>query len=145
MPPTKPQSSPQKKPIKKIKILQIKKSQQISLLSEHFYPILAVLFFVLTFVLYAMGYRFDEAAVIGLWVVAIIFTIRQVKRFIKGEARAPQKAKAPEKKQGPLASLPKKYTPPALPRVSKDFSPMPPAGDKRYPPPSPFIKPPNAK
>jgi hypothetical protein len=26
--------------------------------------------------------------------------------------------------------------------VSKDFRPMPPAGDKRYPPPSPFIKPP---
>ncbi len=81
--------------------------------------------------------RLDEAALIGIWVAGIIFVGRQAVRFFKGEA-APKKE---EKK--PLAELPpKKYTPPALPRVSKDFRPMPPEGDKRYPPPSPFIKPP---
>ncbi len=137
MPPTKPQSNPPKKPVKKIKILQVKGPGQKSLLSEHFYLFLGFLFAVLTFSLMEFGLRLDEAAVVALWITGIIFFVRQVKRFMKGEA-APKKE---EKK--PLASLPeKKYTPPALPRVSKDFSPMPPAGDKRYPPPSPFIKPP---
>ncbi|HKV24409.1 MAG TPA: hypothetical protein VJN93_07440 [Candidatus Acidoferrum sp.] len=116
----------------------MKKSQQKSLFVEHFYPVLAILFAILTFFLAAAGLGFDESAVIALWVVAILFFIRQVHRYMKGE-ETPQKK--PEKK--PLASMPeKKYTPPALPRVSKDFSPLPPAGDKRYPPPSPFIKPP---
>ena len=137
MPPTKPQSNPSKKPVKKIKILQVKRIDQKSLLSEYFYLALGILFCVIVLFLSAAGVRFDESAVVGLWIVAIIFFGRQVTRFMKGET-APKKA---EKK--PLASLPeKKYTPPALPRVSKDFSPMPPAGDKRYPPPSPFIKPP---
>ncbi len=137
MPPTKPQSNPQKKPVKKIKILQVKRTQQKSLLSEHFYPILGILLVVITFFLMAFGFRWDESAVIGLWIVGIIFVGRQVVRFVKNEP-APKK----EQKKS-LASLPpKKYTPPALPRVSKDFRPMPPKGDKRYPPPSPFIKPP---
>ncbi len=137
MPPTKPQSNPQKKPVKKIKILQVKRTQQKSLLSEHFYPVLGIIFAIATFFLTAFGLRLDESALIGLWIVAIIFFVRQVRRSLKGEA-APKKE---EKK--PLAAIPsKKYTPPALPRVSKDFRPMPPAGDKRYPPPSPFIKPP---
>jgi hypothetical protein len=145
MPPIKPQFSPQKKPVKKIKILQIKQTQQKSVLSEYFYPILGIFFCVVTAALYAMGYRFDEAAVIGLWIAAIIFAIRQVHRFIKGEADAPRRETKPEKKKDLVSPIPQKYTPPELPRVSKDFSPMPPAGDKRYPPPSPFIKPPNSK
>ncbi|MGC1486049.1 MAG: hypothetical protein WA789_19850 [Candidatus Acidiferrum sp.] len=137
MPPTKPQFNPQKKPVKKIKILQVKRIEQKSLLSEYFYLALAILFCVTTLFLTAAGLRFEESAVVGLWIVAIIFFARQVKRFMKGET-VPKKE---EKK--PLGARPeKKYTPPALPRVSKDFSPMPPAGDKRYPPPSPFIKPP---
>ena len=107
------------------------------MLSEHFYPALGILFVVVTFFLTAFDFSLYEAAIVGLWIVGIIFFIRQVVQFMKGET-APKKA---EKK--PLASMPsKKYTPPALPRVSKDFRPMPPAGDKRYPPPSPFIKPP---
>jgi hypothetical protein len=137
MPPTKPKPNPQKKPEKKIKVLQVKRTQQKSLLSEHFYPFLGILFVVATFFLTAFGYSLYESAIIGLWSVGIVFFIRQVVQFLKGEP-APKKV---EKK--PLASMPsKKYTPPALPRVSKDFRPMPPAGDKRYPPPSPFIKPP---
>jgi hypothetical protein len=138
MPPTKPQPNPQKKPVKKIKILQVKRTEEKSLLSEHFYPFLGILLVVITFFLAAFGYRWDESAVIGLWIVGIIFFGWQVVRFLKDEP-------APKKKEvkKPLASMPsKKYTPPALPRVSKDFRPMPPAGDKRYPPPSPFIKPP---
>lgn len=116
----------------------MKRSEQKSLLAEHFYATLAILFALLTFFLSAAGLAFDESAVIALWVVAIIFFIGQVRRYMKGEATPQRK---PAKK--PMASIPeKKYTPPALPRVSKDFSPMPPAGDKRYPPPSPFIKPP---
>jgi hypothetical protein len=137
MPPTKPQSNPQKKPVKKIRILQLKRAQQKSLLSEHFYPVLGIIFAIATFFLTGFGLRFDESALIGLWIVAIIFFARQVRRSLMGGAAT----KKDERK--PLAAIPpKKYTPPALPRVSKDFRPMPPKGDKRYPPPSPFIKPP---
>ncbi len=137
MPPTKPQSDPRKKPVKKIKILQVKGTEQKSLLSEHFYPFLGILFVVTTFFLMAFGFRWDESAVVGLWIVGIMFVARQIMRLMKNEP-TPKK----EEKQ-PLASMPsKRYTPPALPRVSKDFRPMPPEGDKRYPPPSPFIKPP---
>src|SRR5580658_4903387 len=137
MPPTKPKPNPRKRPEKKIKVLQVKRTQQRSLLSEHFYRFLGILFVIATFFLTAFGFSLYESAIIGLWVAGIVFFIRQVVQFLKGET-APKKE---EKK--PLASMPsKKYTPPALPRVSKDFRPMPPAGDKRYPPPSPFIKPP---
>ena len=135
--PTKPHSNPRKKPVKKIKILQVKRSQQKSLLSEYFYSLLGILFAVVTIILTACGLRWDESGVIGLWIVGVIFFAKQLAQYLKG-APAPKKV---EKK--PLASLPsQKYTPPALPRVSKDFRAMPPAGDKRYPPPSPFIKPP---
>lgn len=134
---TKSQPNPRKKPVKKIKILQVKRTEQKSLLSEHFYPILGILFVVIAVFASAFGMRWDEAGVVGLWIVGILFFVRQVVRFFKNEP-APKKD---EKK--PLASMPpKKYTPPALPRVSKDFRAMPPEGDKRYPPPSPFIKPP---
>jgi hypothetical protein len=137
MPPTKPKPSPRKRQEKKIKVLQVKRTPQKSLLSEHFYAALGILFVVTTFLLAGFGFSFYESAIIGLWIVGIIFFLRQVVRFMKGE-QAPKKQ---EKK--PLASMPSpKYTPPALPRVSKDFRPMPPEGDKRYPPPSPFIKPP---
>jgi hypothetical protein len=138
MPPTKPPSDPRKKPVKKIRILQVRRTQQKSLLSEHFNAFLGILFVITTFFLGAFGLRWDESAVVGLWIVGTIFVVRQAIKFLKDEP-APKKE---EKK--PLASIPsKKYTPPALPRVSKDFRPMPPEGDKRYPPPSPFIKPPN--
>lgn len=107
------------------------------MLAEHFYLALVLLFAVITLFLFAAGMRFDAAAIVALWIVVIIFSARQIRRFLKSD-EAPKKTE-----KAPLASLPeKKYTPPALPRVSKDFSPMPPAGDKRYPPPSPFIKPP---
>jgi hypothetical protein len=139
MPSTKRPSSPQKKPVRKIKVLQLKRSQEKSLLSEHFYLLLGILFAVITLFGAGFGLRVDEAAVIGLWVVAILFFVRQVVRLVKNEP-APSKTKTAKK---PMAApVEKKYVPPALPRVSKDFSPMPPAGDKRYPPPSPFIKPP---
>jgi hypothetical protein len=135
MPPTKP--NPHKKPEKKIKILRVKRIEQKSVWSEQFYPILGILFVVIIFFLRAFGMRWDESGVVGLWIVGIIFVGRQVVRYFKG-APAPKKE---EKK--PLATmLPEKYTPPALPRVSKGFRAMPPKGDKRYPPPSPFIKPP---
>jgi len=138
MPPTKRPSNFRKKPEKKIKILQVKRTQRKPFLLEYFYPFLGILLVVLTFFLWAAGYRFDEAAVIALWVVGIIFVGRQIVRLFNNEP-APKKAEA----KPPLASMPsQKYTPPALPRVSKDFRPMPPKGDKRYPPPSPFIKPP---
>jgi hypothetical protein len=137
MPPTRPHPDSRKKPVKKIRILQVKRTEQKSLLSEHFYPLLGILFAVSLFLLAAFGLRWDESAVVGLWIVGVIFFARQLVRYMKG-APAPKKA---EKR--PLASMPpQKYTPPALPRVSKDFRPMPPKGDKRYPPPSPFIKPP---
>src|SRR5271167_3399874 len=137
MPPTKPKHNSRKRPEKKIKILQVKRTPQKSLLSEHFYPALGILFVVAVFFLTAFDFTLYEAVIVGLWIVGIIFFLRQVVRFMKGET-APKK---PEKK--PLASMPSpKYTPPALPRVSKGFRPMPPEGDKRYPPPSPFIKPP---
>ena len=135
--PTKPQSNPRKKPVKKIKILQVKRTEQKSLLSEHFYLILGILFAVVTFFLAAFGLRLDESVVIALWIVGVIFVVRQTVKFMKNEPTAKKEERLP------LASIPsKKYTPPALPRVSKDFRPMPPEGDKRYPPPSPFIKPP---
>jgi hypothetical protein len=141
MPPTKPQSSPQKKPLKKIRILQIKRTEQKSLIEEHFYLFLAIVFGFVTFLLWGFGLRPDESAIIGLWIAAILFVARQIKRYIKGEAETTQASKKGAKPK-PVNGLPEKYTPPALPRVSKNFSPMPPAGDKRYPPPSPFIKPP---
>src|ERR1700676_362331 len=137
MPPIKRQSNPGNTPVEKIKMLQVKRTEQKSLLSEHFYPFLGILFVLVMFVLASFGLRWDESAVVGLWVVGIIFFVRQLVQYMRG---APA-SKKEEKK--PLASLPpQKYTPPALPRVSKDFRPMPPEGDKRYPPPSPFIKPP---
>jgi hypothetical protein len=137
MSPTKPHADPRKKPVKKIRILPVKRTEQKSLLSEHFYPFLGILFVVVLFILAAFGLRWDECAVVGLWVVGVIFFARQAVRYMKG-VPAPKKE---EKK--PMASLPsQKYTPPPLPRVSKDFRPMPPEGDKRYPPPSPFIRPP---
>ncbi len=138
MPPTKPKPNPQKKPEKKIKILQVKRTEQKSVWSEHFYPILGILFVVIIFFLGAFGMRWDESGVVGLWIVGIIFVGRQVVLYFRGGPTPKKEVKKP------LASMPpKKYTPPALPRVSKDFRPMPPEGDKRYPPPSPFIKPPN--
>src|SRR5208282_4530885 len=137
MPPTKPPSNPPKKPVKKIKILQVKRTEQKSLLSEHFYPFLGILFIVVTIFLAALDFRWDESAVVGVWIVGLIFFARQLVQYMKG-GPAPKKVV-----RKPLASMPsKKYTPPALPRVTKGFRPMPPAGDKRYPPPSPFIKPP---
>ena len=138
MPPTKPKSNPQKKPEKKIKILQVKRTEQKSALEEYFYPLLGILFVVIIFFLGAFGLSWDESGVVGLWIVGIIFVGRQAVLYFKG-------GPAPKKEvKKPLASMPsKKYTPPALPRVSKDFRPMPPKGDKRYPPPSPFIKPPS--
>jgi hypothetical protein len=139
--PTKPKSN-SRKPEKRIKILQIKKTQEQSLFSEYFYPILGVIFAALTFLLIGFGLRWDESGVVALWIVAIIFFARQVKRSVKGE-KTPVRVKAKEKAPFVLAAPPvKNYKPPELPRVSKDFRPMPPAGDKRYPPPSPFIKPP---
>jgi hypothetical protein len=137
MPPTKPHTDAHKKPLKKIKILQVKRTEQESLLLEHFYPLLGILFVVALFILTAFGLRWDESAVVGLWIVGVIFFLRQLVRFLRG-APVPKK-----EEKNPLASLPsQKYTPPALPRVSKGFRAMPPEGDKRYPPPSPFIKPP---
>ena len=139
---TKPKSDPQKRPLKKIKVLNVKRTEQKPIWVEYFYPILGILFVLLSATLYAVGYKFDEAVVIALWVTGILFVARQAWRFLKGEADAPKKEKKPQKQQEPLASVPKNYKAPEVPRVSKDFSPMPPAGDKRYPPPSPFIKPP---
>jgi hypothetical protein len=137
MPPTKPHTDARKKPLKKIKILHVKRTEQESLLLEHFYPLLGILFVVVLFILAAFGLRWDESAVVGLWIVGVIFFLRQLVRYLRG-APTPKKE---EKK--PWASLPsQQYTPPALPRVSKGFRAMPPEGDKRYPPPSPFIKPP---
>ena len=139
MPPTKPPTGSKKKPVKKIKILQIKTVRQKPLLSEYFYVFLGVLFVILTFLLLGFGLRWDEAGVVALWVVGILFIGRQVWRAMNGETSA---AKEKEKKKVVLAAPVKNYKPPEVPRVSKDFSPLPPAGDKRYPPPSPFIKPP---
>ena len=90
MPPTKRPSDPRKKPVKKIKILEVKRTEQKSLLTEHFYPFLGILFVVVTFFASAFGLRWDESAVIGLWIVGIIFFVRQVARFIKNEP-APKK------------------------------------------------------
>jgi hypothetical protein len=139
MAPIRPQSKQQKKTLKKIRILQIKRGQQRSFFSEFFYQTLAVVFVGLTFLLMGFGMRWDESGVIALWIVAILFVARQIWRALRGED-APAKAK--EKQPVVLAEPVKKYKPPELPRVSKDFSPLPPPGDKRYPPPSPFIKPP---
>jgi hypothetical protein len=139
MAPIRPQSKAQKKPLKKIKVLQIKRGQQKSFFSEYFYHTLAALFAILTFLLMGFGMRWDESGVIALWIVAILFVARQIWRAFRGEA---EPAKAKEKKHLVLAQPVKKYKPPEVPRVSKDFSPLPPPGDKRYPPPSPFIKPP---
>lgn len=136
MPPSK-KTNPQKKPVRKIKILQVKRGERKSFFSKHFYLLLAVLFTAITLLGMGFGLRVDEAVVVGLWVAAIVFFIRQLVRFVKG-APAPQETA----KKEIAAPVEKKYVPPALPRVSKNFSPMPPAGDKRYPPPSPFIKPP---
>ena len=138
---SKAKSNPQK-PVKRIKILKVKTTERKSLLIEYFYPILGVLFVLLAATLYSAGYHFDESVVIALWVAAIIFAIKQVWRFMKGDADETKNGKKAEKPKEPLASLPKDYKPPETPRVSRDFSPLPPAGDKRYPPPSPFIKPP---
>src|SRR5271169_4094585 len=100
MPPTQPKPSPRKRQEKKIKVLQVKRTQQKSLLSEHFYPALGILFVVVTFFLTAFGFSLYEAGVVGLWIVGILFFIRQTIQFMKGET-APKKA---ERK--PLASMP---------------------------------------
>jgi predicted metal-dependent enzyme (double-stranded beta helix superfamily) len=139
---TKPKFNPQKKPLKKITILNVKRTEQQSLLTEHFYPVLGIFFVALSGVLLTFGYHLDEAVVVALWVTGILFVTRQVWRFFKRDQDMPKRQKKSEKPKEPMASLPKDYKPPDVPRVSKDFSPMPPAGDKRYPPPSPFIKPP---
>lgn len=138
MVPTNSKSKAQKPPGRKIKILQVKKAQQQSLISEYFYLLLGTLFALLTLVMMAFGTRWDEACVVSLWVVGIIFVGRQVHRSLRGE----QPVEREKKKSVVLAEPVKNYKPPEVPRVSKDFSPLPPAGDKRYPPPSPFIKPP---
>lgn len=137
MPPQTPRPSYQRKSVKRVKILNLRRSSQKSLFAEYFYPILGILFCLLSGFLIAAGMTFYEATVVGLWVVAILFFIRQIVRYRKGEPAAKKEAKAT-----PADAQPEKYTPPALPRVSKNFSPLPPKGDKRYPPPSPFIKPP---
>lgn len=138
MAPTNSKSKAQKPPGRKIKILQVKKAQQQSLISEYFYPLLGILFALLTFVLMGFGIRWDEAGIVSLWIVGIIFVGRQVHRSLRGERDVEKEKKKPVV----LAEPVKAYKPPEVPRVSKDFSPLPPAGDKRYPPPSPFIKPP---
>lgn len=138
---TKPRPNPQK-PVKKIKILKVKRTEQKSLFTEHFYPILGTFFVLLSGILFGLGYKFDEAVVVALWISAIIFAGRQVWRYMNRGAEEPKMEKKQERPKEPTAAVPKDYKPPEVPRVSKDFSPMPPAGDKRYPPPSPFIKPP---
>lgn len=107
-------------------------------MSEHFYLLIGILFVVLTFILMGFGMRWDEAGVIALWIAGMLFVGRQIRRSLKGERTEEREKKKPVV----LAEPVKDYKPPELPRVSKDFSPLPPAGDKRYPPPSPFIKPP---
>lgn len=141
MPPTKPQPNAGKRPPRKIKILQIKKSQEVSFFAEYFYQTLAVLFIALTLFCMGMKYRWDESIVIALWAVGVLFVGRQTWRLIKGEG-APGESRSREKKQEALAKPVKDYRAPEVPRVSKDFSPVPPRGVKGYPPPSPFIKPP---
>jgi|GEM_PF-1384101 len=138
MAPINSKSNAQRPPGRKIKVLQVKKAQQPSLISEYFYFLLGILFVLLTFVMMGFGMRWDEAGVIALWIVGIIFVGRQVRRSLRGERNFEKEKKKSDALAEPLTD----YKPPALPRVSKDFSPLPPAGDKRYPPPSPFIKPP---
>lgn len=138
MPPTRPQYNPHNRSLKKVKILKVQKSDRPSLLSEYFYLALAILFAVTTFFLMGFGMRWDEAGVISLWVVGIIFFIRQLWWGLKSGQPADKEKKKPVVLEAPEQA----YKSPELPRVSKNFSPMPPAGDKRYPPPSPFIKPP---
>jgi len=145
MPSTKSKSNPRKRPEKKIRVLQIKKSRQQSFFAEYFYPILGVLFVVLTLFCKGMDYRWDESLVMALWFVGILFVGRQAWRLLKGDTAATEnknKEKEKEKKKDALAQPIKNYKPPETPRVSKDFSPVPPRGVKGYPPPSPFIKPP---
>jgi hypothetical protein len=131
-------SNTQKPPGRKIKILQIRKTEQQSLLSQYFYLLLGVVFAFLISIMMGFGMRWDEAGVIALWIAGMIFVGRLVRRGLKGE----RKVEKEKKKPMVLAEPVKDYKPPEVPRVSKDFSPLPPAGDKRYPPPSPFIKPP---
>jgi len=143
MPSTKSKSNPQKRPQKKIKVLQIKKGPQQSFFSEYFYQILGVLFGVLTLFCKGLEYRWDESIVIALWIVGILFVARQAWRLIQGEPTAnKEKQRGKDKKKVVLAQPVKNYKPPEVPRVSKDFSHVPPRGVKGYPPPSPFIKPP---
>src|SRR5271168_854745 len=97
MPPTKPKPSPRKRPEKKIKVLQVKRTPQKSLLSEHFYPALGILFVVATFFLTAFGFSLYESSIVGLWIVGILFFIRQTVQFMKGE-QAPKKE---ERKHSP--------------------------------------------
>jgi hypothetical protein len=138
--PTKPPSNPSRKPIRKIKILQIKARNQQSFFSEYFLGTLAAIFAILTVFLKGAGFRFDEASVIALWIVGLIFVARQARRLFKGEPDTATVKVREKKKAEREAARP--YRPPEVPRLSKDFSPEPPRGVKGYPPPSPFIKPP---
>lgn len=140
MPSRTPQPKSQKPP-KRIKVLQLKNGPQKSFFSEYFYPLLGIIFAVLVILLKGFDFRWDEAIVVALWPVALIFIAQRVYLSRKGEdsrSRGMQK----EKKKVVRAAPVKKYKPPEVPRVSKDFSPLPPRGVKGYPPPSPFIKPP---
>jgi hypothetical protein len=143
--PTKPKSNPQKRPPKKIKVLQIRKSPRQSFFAEYFYQVLAILFGILTLFCKGMNYRWDESVVIALWIVGILFVSRQAWRLVQGDAapaESKRKEKEKEKKKIVLGEPVKNYKPPEVPRLSKDFSHEPPRGVKGYPPPSPFIKPP---
>jgi len=96
---------------------------------------------VLSFLLMGFGLRFDESAVVALWIVGAIFVARQARRFFQGE-REPSLARERDRKRAAESQAARPYKAPEVPRLSKDFSPEPPRGVKGYPPPSPFIKPP---
>src|SRR5579863_3178651 len=102
MPSIKSQSNPQKRPQKKIKILQIQRGPQQSFFAEYFYQTLGVLFAILTLVCMGLDYRWDESIIIALWIVGILFVARQAWRLVKGEPAAEAK-KDKEKKKVVLA------------------------------------------
>ena len=136
----KPQANLPKKPVVKALALG-KKAPSKGLFEEYYYQALAAILCVVSLFLRAAGMSFQDALFAGLLLTAIVFFGTQVARYLKHRSD-PQADEKPKSAAPNVANKVAKKDPSAAPRLSKDYSPLPPAGDKRYPPPSPFIKPP---
>lgn len=131
----KPPSNSPKKPV--VKPLRMKNVRPKSFFEEHYYAVLLAMLCIVTILLKAGGMSFKDASLAGLLFTALVFFATQVARYFK--ERSSPGAEAKIAARPPQAD---KKIPAAAPPTNAKTTFAAKQMDKRYPPPSPFIKPP---